>query len=58
MVAQVGPTSVGPVSSFTGVENPAWATTSLRFSTLVVALLIKRSAYHVQIQVRGDLPHR
>ncbi|MGY9228332.1 hypothetical protein ACTM34_23455 [Citrobacter freundii] len=27
MVAQVGPTTVGPVSSFTGSSNPAWATT-------------------------------
>ncbi|WP_407242691.1 ash family protein [Escherichia coli] len=28
MVAQVGLTSVGPVSSFTGIANPAWATTN------------------------------
>lgn len=27
MVAQAGPTSVGPVSVGAGVENPAWATT-------------------------------
>ncbi|WP_223324622.1 ash family protein [Klebsiella quasipneumoniae] len=27
MVAQMGPTSVGPVSSCAGVENPVWATT-------------------------------
>ncbi|EMV6421894.1 TPA: ash family protein [Enterobacter hormaechei] len=27
MVAQVGPTYVGPVSSCTGSSNPAWATT-------------------------------
>ena len=29
MVAQMGPTSVGPVSSCTGVENHVWATTPI-----------------------------
>ncbi|QLW43906.1 ash family protein (plasmid) [Citrobacter sp. RHBSTW-00524] len=27
MVAQAGPTTVGPVSSFTGILTPVWATT-------------------------------
>ncbi|MBN4025193.1 ash family protein (plasmid) [Klebsiella pneumoniae] len=29
MVAQAGPTTVGPVSSFTGILTPVWATTPL-----------------------------
>lgn len=59
MVAQVGLTSVRPVSVGAGIANPAWATTTFkRFATLVIALLTLWSANHVSIQIRGDLPYR
>ncbi|MCD5335619.1 host cell division inhibitor Icd-like protein (plasmid) [Escherichia coli] len=58
MVAQVGLTSSGRFLRLPVLRTPPGLPPIKRFATLVVARPIKRSAYHVQIQICGSRSHR